>query len=300
MKVTRIDLDGTGSPMGLVGKILKAEPDLKLPVPIDELARQLDISEIRDMTTDGFEGGLVTDAARSTGYILVNRGARRGRRRFTIGHELGHFLMTTHKPPPGGFQCSRDDMRRWSDKEKGAAIRMEVEANEFAALMLMPPPLWKREAGRLGDPDLSHVVALAGIFDVSKEAAARNYAHYHDQPIAILVAKDGKVDKVYRKVTGFPALCLKSGMPIPASSSLFRAARQFECPTEIGEARSEQWLESTWGKELPSLYEQIFFQQGGFALIMLWAESSEEQEFDPEEDMTSKERLRERQARFTR
>ena len=84
MKVGRIDLDGTGSPMGLVAKILKAEPDLTIPVPIEELSRQLDIAEIRDMTTDGFEGGLITDDARSSGFILVNRIARRGRRRFTI------------------------------------------------------------------------------------------------------------------------------------------------------------------------------------------------------------------------
>jgi Zn-dependent peptidase ImmA (M78 family) len=87
-------------------------------------AQELDIADIRDMSTDGFEGGLITDDARSSGYILVNRSARRRRRRFTIGHELGHFLMTTHKVPAGGFQCSRDDMRRWTDKEQSTAIRI--------------------------------------------------------------------------------------------------------------------------------------------------------------------------------
>jgi hypothetical protein len=46
MKVTRLDLDGTGSPVGLVTRILKIEKDLPIPVPIEELARQLDIEEI--------------------------------------------------------------------------------------------------------------------------------------------------------------------------------------------------------------------------------------------------------------
>ena len=197
MRVARIDLDGTGSPMGLVGKILKAEPDLILPVPIEELARQLDISEIRDISMDGFEGGLITDDARSSGFILINREARRGRRRFTIGHELGHFLMTTHKVPADGFQCSRDDMRRWSDKEQSKAIQMEVEANEFAALILMPPPRWRKEMEKFHDPDLAQVVTLAGQFDVSKEAAARAYAKYHEELVAVIVAKDGKIDKIY-------------------------------------------------------------------------------------------------------
>ena len=86
MKVTRLDLDGTGSPEGIVGKILKTEPGLPVPVPIEDLARQLDITNILDLTTEGFEGGLITDDCRSEATILVNRAAMRGRRRFTIGH----------------------------------------------------------------------------------------------------------------------------------------------------------------------------------------------------------------------
>ena len=60
MKVTRLDLDGTGSPMGLVTRILKIEKHLPIPVPIEELARQLDIEEIAPLETQRFEGGLVT------------------------------------------------------------------------------------------------------------------------------------------------------------------------------------------------------------------------------------------------
>ena len=77
MKITRMDLDGTGSPTGVVTRILKIEKDLKSPVPIEELAKQLDIEKIAELETQGFEGGLVTDAERSTGFILVN--AKRAR-----------------------------------------------------------------------------------------------------------------------------------------------------------------------------------------------------------------------------
>jgi Zn-dependent peptidase ImmA (M78 family) len=115
MKVTRLDLDGTGSPMGLVTRILRIEKDLPIPVPIEQLARQLDIEDIAPLETEGFEGGLLTDENRSTGIILVNQAAGGGRRRFTIGHELGHFLILSHKPVEvGKFLCSRKDMARWS------------------------------------------------------------------------------------------------------------------------------------------------------------------------------------------
>ena len=294
-----MDLDGTGSPMGLVGKILKAEPGLVLPIPIEDLARQLDIAEIRDMTMDGFEGGLITDDARSSGFILVNRAAGLGRRRFTIGHELGHFLMTTHKVPEGGFQCSRDDMRRWSDKEQSRAIRMEVEANEFAGLLLMPPTLWRKELAKFRDPDLSQIVTLARMFDVSKEAAARAYAKYHEAPVAIVVANNGKIDKIYRDFARFPRFGVAVDAVVPASSLLFRAPKHLTQPSSIVEARPEAWLESDWGKPLPGLYEQIFFQQNGFALIMLWAELLDEEDNDDGwGEKTSKQRLQERQAKW--
>jgi hypothetical protein len=37
MQISRIDLADKGSPEGIVMAILKAEPDLPIPVPIEEL-----------------------------------------------------------------------------------------------------------------------------------------------------------------------------------------------------------------------------------------------------------------------
>ena len=299
LKVTRLDLDGTGSPAGLVTKILKIELGLPIPVPIEELAGQLDIQKIAPLETEGFEGGLLTDEARGSGIILVNGAAKRGRRRFTIGHELGHFLIPTHKPRKGAeFLCSRDDMRRWSIKDQDSYARMESEANEFAALILMPPPLWRKEMARYRDPALSQIVELAGKFDVSKEAAARAYAQYHDQLVAVVVVKDGRIDKVYRDIVRFPYMPLKPGAPVPWQSIYHRAPKLFDRPSDVEELDAEVWLQSDWGKKLPSLSEQVFFQQGGFALLMLWAEPVEAEEADPDEDRTSKQRYQDRQSRW--
>lgn len=299
MKITRLDLDGTGSPTGLVTKILKAEPDLPIPVPIEDLARQLDITEIADLELEGFEGGLITDDCRSAGTILVNRAAQRGRRRFTIGHELGHFLIPTHKPvKPGKFLCSREDMRRWSAQENDIYARMEVEANKFSALLLMPPPKLRAVMEKFGDPDLAHILEIARHFDVSKDAAARAYAEYHDQMIAIAVIKDGKVLRIYKN-TRFPRVGVAYGSAVPKNSLLHHEAGRGTDLSEIRENGAELWLESDWGKRLPTLYEQVFFQQEGFALVMLWVESGhdhDDEESDLDDGRTSKERLRDRRA----
>jgi Zn-dependent peptidase ImmA (M78 family) len=110
--ISRMDLADFGSPEAIAQGILKLVPDLPIPVPIEDLARQLDIIDIMPLETDGFEGGLLTDENKAEGIILVNESNPRQRRRFTVGHELGHFLSPWHKPrTPDGFLCSADDMR---------------------------------------------------------------------------------------------------------------------------------------------------------------------------------------------
>ena len=66
-------------------------------MPVEELAAAVNIVELRELDADGFEGALTTDPNKNKGAILYKAGARKERRRFTIAHELGHFLMPSHK-----------------------------------------------------------------------------------------------------------------------------------------------------------------------------------------------------------
>jgi Zn-dependent peptidase ImmA (M78 family) len=301
MKVTRLDLDGTGSPYGLVSKILKIESDLKIPVPVIELAQQLDIEDVRELETEAFEGGLLTDEGRSRGIILVNKAARGGRRRFTIGHELAHFLIISHAPvEPGKFLCSRADMQRWDVKQNDRYKRMEAEANQFAALILMPPPALRGFIEGTRDPNLSHVLDLADHFEVSKEAAARAYAEYHDELVAVVVVQNNKILRVHRKNT-FPRLSVSRGNEVPLGS-FFRRSKlhQLRKPSEVIDTLAGVWLDVEYGKSAPALFEQVYLQANGFALVMLWVELPEEDEYDPDAERTSKQRLQDRLAKYTR
>ena len=135
-----MDLADCGSPEKLVAVILKHHPAWTAPVPIEELAKAVNIIEFRELDADGFEGALLTDANKNKGVILYKAGARDERRRFTIAHELGHFLMPSHK---GNQQCTASDLResRRGDDHQ----RREAEANRFAAGLLMPKPWFSRD-----------------------------------------------------------------------------------------------------------------------------------------------------------
>lgn len=128
MLISRMDFVDAGSPEALVKHILRAEPNLQVPVPIQVLCVRLGILEIEDLDTDGFEGSVVTDAKRSEGTILAKRGGE-PRRRFTIAPELSHFLMAHHVPDqPGRFLCKSSDLLRLTAKEGDQRQRREVEA----------------------------------------------------------------------------------------------------------------------------------------------------------------------------
>jgi Zn-dependent peptidase ImmA (M78 family) len=293
MKITRMDLADTGSPMGLATKILSVEKDLPIPVPIEKLARRLDIEKIAPLESEGFEGGLLTDQDRSTGIILVNQAAPSARRRFTIGHELGHFLIVSHKPvEPGKFLCSRADMASWSLDQTDRYARMEAEANEFSGLILIPPPALKKFIPK-GDPTLEHVPLVAKHFEVSKEASARAYAKYHPQQIAIVVIKDGIVKRAHKPST-FPWISVPYGKPVPKASSFHKNQRQ-RVASELSSIIPEHWVDLKPGQRA-ELFEQVYPQQDGYALLMLWLEAEETEEED--DDRTSKQRYQDQQQRW--
>ena len=263
-----MDLADAGSPEALVKRILQAEPNLPVPVPIQELCARLGIVTIEDLETDAFEGGLVTDTKRSDGTILARRGGE-PRRRFTIAHELGHFLMAHHIPDqPGRFSCKTSDMLRMTAKEGDPRQRREVEANRFASLLLMPPHLLRRAMTAFREPDLQHVLALARDFAVGKETAARAYVQYHAERIAVVVAGHGRVQRCYRSLS-FPAIVRVVGSPVPEQSLFYSSPHRPSIPSDIAACSPDLWIDVKRDIQVPSLYEQVYLQQGGFAMILL-------------------------------
>lgn len=292
MPISRIDLDekNVGSPDAIVSRILKAEPNLPIPVPIEKLCSQLDIASIEYEPLDGMEGGLVTDADRSTGIILVQRDSHRFRQRFTIGHELGHFLIPSHIPGPDGrFLCSREDMLLQHVSEQNKRARMEAEANRFASLILLPPSRLRPKLN--GDPNLKQLVELASQFEVSKEAMARAYATYHEEILAVVITANGIVRRVYKHLK-FPYLQIEFGKPVHSSALLPSNQRI----SEFRECLPDIWINIERGKRAPRLFEQILLQRNNFAMTMLWLEdeADEDEDFDRNENMTSAQRYRDR------
>lgn len=279
MEIDRIELADCGSPEKIVAEILRQQPDIPVPIPIEDLAKAVGITVIHRLETASFEGGLVTQPERVDGVILVNGNGSRQRQRFTIGHELGHYLIIAHQPVrPGQFTCSTEDMAIRTADRDDRAKRMEMEANRFSAAMLMPLARFRPEMRNLGKPDLDHVIALADRYDMSKEATAVHYALHHDTPCAILFSKNGVIRRSY-KPTRFPFIESRIGSPLPSNSLSAGAANGDRVGWQ--EVDRGVWLAQITGK-CGSVQEQVVRLANGWAMTLLVGSQDDDEEEEDE------------------
>lgn len=269
MTITRLDLDGLGSPAAIAGRILELDKDLPLVIPLERLCSQLDISSIETLDTDAFEAALIMDANKADGAILLARNRPSQRTRYSLAHELGHWLIPTHRPDAAHrFECQLDDLHRVNDKEQNRRRRIEAEANRFASALLMPPRRIRREIS--GTADLQDIVALAARFGVSKEAMARAYVEASHEPIAVLILHRAVVTRVYRN-SEFPWIEVRIGQKVP-SDSIASVSRPAASLSEPEECDPTTWLSERDWERTELLLEQVLGQTHEYAMVLLHAE----------------------------
>ncbi|MEM9287130.1 MAG: ImmA/IrrE family metallo-endopeptidase [Pseudomonadota bacterium] len=136
------------------------------PVKLGALARALGVGGIRVSSMPTGVSGQITKE-NGDYFIRVNRNEARERQRFTIAHELAHFLL--HRDV---IDSSPDGITDNVLYRSGAPERIEFQANRLAADLVMPMDLIEK---KLRD-DFGGVVteatieSLAASFQVSKAA----------------------------------------------------------------------------------------------------------------------------------
>ncbi|NQV29063.1 MAG: ImmA/IrrE family metallo-endopeptidase [Rhodopirellula sp.] len=126
----------------------------------------------------GSEGRLVATSRRG-GVIRVATDRNLGRYRFTLAHELGHFLL--HPRTVVDKQFQRKHFTVWNKASE------EAEANYFAAELLMPKFLFKPRCP--GTPSIRHLDSLAEEFRTSTLATAFQYWEYTNEPVALVLSE---------------------------------------------------------------------------------------------------------------
>lgn len=147
---------------GLVDKLNITEP----PIPIEKIAKLFSIKILPYPNfPDNISGTLINQ--KDSMIIGVNSNHAAVRQRFTIAHEIGHFLLGHEL----GEKIIDDVFDKPNDKEK--------EANDFAAALLMPIDFLKQDINKkMNIPDL-----------------AKRYM-VSDQAMSIRLLKTGLINKI--------------------------------------------------------------------------------------------------------
>jgi Zn-dependent peptidase ImmA (M78 family) len=150
------------------------------PVDVNFVARSLGLQIVYNDLGDDISGLLVTHDGNSS--ICVRESEPVARQRFTIAHEIGHFVMRHQFEEDGHVHVDEGwKVTARSSAQVAGADPKEVEANQFAAALLMPSELLQQRAIRFGERQLreEHVTELAREFKVSEQAMALRLAALH-------------------------------------------------------------------------------------------------------------------------
>lgn len=259
LKLDLMELADLVRPEQLVDEILKQNPQLPLPVPVIELATLAGITKIEPLSSQGFEGALIANAEKSVGAIFYNGTVPKSRQKFTIGHELGHFLLPWHRQTT--FECTAEDISSRARKD------WEVQANQFSAELLMPKVLVKGRLQANGDPELAHIQELSNQFEVSFEAAARRLIELSEHACAVVFSKDNVVRYSVKSDYFEEQIAVRKGDKLPLKSP---SKQSVSDPEQWHELIASWWVTERHTDDAPeSIYEQTLCQESGFKVTLL-------------------------------
>lgn len=180
-----------------IARLWKLRPGPRFPVDVKAIALTYastfdcadSIVAVNGAAFSDFDGALLFNAeepAKRQWGIVFNENATHGRQRFTIAHELGHFVL--HRHDRQAFQCGGDDVCTSAGEETD----IETEADKFASYLLMPADDFRSHIDpRDIDVTIDVLSALADRYAVSLQAVALKWLELTSRRVLVVVHRDG-------------------------------------------------------------------------------------------------------------
>lgn len=245
----------------------------RFPINVAEIARDYShavypdapITLVEGQNFKGkFEGALIPHPEANWEWgIFYNSGIKsRGRINYTLGHELGHYLL--HRQLSGDpIFCASRAMWTWDS----AYGQMEAEANEFASFLLMPLDDFREQTAGMSKPTVRDFTGLRDRYGVSLTAAILKWLEITPRRAMIVISRDGFIDWSW------------SSKPLLRSGVFFRAKQEVTpLPEGCLALASRETAETDAGKTLtagvwsPSeeVFESVLFSEHhGMAISLL-------------------------------
>ncbi len=229
-------------------------------IRVDLIAEMRGATVVESILTSS-EGRLVRRGDKGTITVPSNE-SNIGRKRFSIGHELGHFELHSHLA--NFIVCSKEDMADFSGNKK-----REQEANLFSAELLMPVSLFGPRI-ILKKPNMKLIGAVADEFNTSITATACRYMQVTKEPCALIYCVDGKVR--WSSKREFPFFLKQKGDLLDEDSFAFDAFKGKGDNLTGSLVPGTAWMHSYSSRfdDLEFLESTIFLDFYNATITLLW------------------------------
>lgn len=217
-------------------------------------------AEVRVEPLDGCEARIIGNSHKA--IITVSESNRFERRRFSIGHELGHWKF--HRGQ--AFICRSDDIG--SQKRNRPANDPEKVADDYAVELLMPSYLFKKEADASSSTSFEAVLDIKDSFRTSLTATALRFVDYCPET-SILACYDKRGLKWHKRGKDVPSqLYLKKKLD-QDSYAFDVLCGQDPCgfPTVIG---ADSWFDNPGAEDFDVYEDSIRIYDGMILTFISW------------------------------
>lgn len=237
-----------------------------VPVDLETICNLLDIKIKYIDLVDSV--GLAESDSDGSAVIYIQNGMGGGITRFTIAHELGHWVMHYKHE-----EVKRELHNDLNPFRKSLKNRFETEANAFASALLFPNAPFKADLRDIGqDLTITSIDGLANKYQASFEAAANRFMLKTSEIACHIVADQFQGDKLKIRYC-MPSqqfkdegLFIASGNVVPVSSFTMRMISGK--PLASNDVPAQQWI-SKLNHPRQRVYEEPRVWERG-ASILLW------------------------------
>jgi Zn-dependent peptidase ImmA (M78 family) len=255
-----------------------------LPIDPFVIAEKLDIVVHPNPNTAEGVSGMLLRHGNNFGIMYATRYANEGFERFSVAHEIAHFLLDGHV----------DHVLKNGEHESHAGFTSadpyELEADNFAAGLLMPEALFKTVLKKR-DTDLAAIEHMAGLCKTSLTATAIRCTEMAMDAVGIAISTGSTVDYCFLSgaMKTLPQLnWIKKGTPIPpgTETAKFNANPQRVRAGDraVSEIDVREWLGGTRSARVTE--EVVGLGRYGKTLTVLSSSSigDEEAGYDDDDD----------------
>jgi hypothetical protein len=167
---------------------------------------------LRESLLEGAEACLLAGAGKPIITVSSSLFGNQHRRRFSIGHELGHLEM--HRKTGFLISCTKGDIQ---DKAEKAGPPIEQEANFFASAFLLPARFIQKPFTE-SEPSFDLIAEWANVLDMSLTSTAFRFLRFTPEPVAVVYSVQGVI-QYFQPSAEFADLCLFPDVNGPVGDS---------------------------------------------------------------------------------